>query len=149
MRPRKVILCIDSSERALAVRSFLLETRGFRAITASNTQQAVEILSTQHVDLVVAELRLPQLDGNTLIGQLKQWMPELPMILTSESVRVGERPHQADAFLGKGNASPAELIERIRVMSARKRGPKKAPSATPSQDATQMRIPGFPVAHAS
>lgn len=149
MRPRKVILCIDSSERALAVRSFLLETRGFRAITASSTQQAVEMLSAQHVDLVVAELRLPQMDGNTLIGQLKQWMPELPMILTSETIRAGERPHQADAFLGKGNSSPAELIERIRVMSARKRGPKKASSSLPMQGSAQMHIPGFPVAHAS
>ncbi len=147
MRPRKIILCIDSSERALAVRSFLLETRGFRALTASTPQQAIEIITTQHVDLVLAELRLPQLDGNTLIGQLKQLMPELPMILTSEIVRSGERPHQADAFLGKGNSSPADLIERIRVMSARKRGPRKASQPVPVH--AQMLIPGFPVAHAS
>jgi CheY-like chemotaxis protein len=147
MRPRKIILCIDSSERALAVRSFLLETRGFRVVAASSAQQAMEILTTQHVDLVLAELRMPHLDGDSLIGQLKQLMPELPMILTSDTVRTGERSHQADVFLGKGNSSPAELIERIRVMSARKRGPRKAQQSAPSP--AQMLIPGIPVQQAS
>ena len=32
----------------------------------------------------------------------------------------------ADAFLPKGACSPAEMIERIRVLVARKRGPRKA-----------------------
>lgn len=140
MRPRKLILCVDGNERALAVRRFLLETRGFRAVTATTLQEAVEVLGSQQVDLVVAELRLPQMDGNAVIGQLKQLMPELPMLLTSESVRAGERPHQADAFLGKGNSSSAELVERIRVMSARKRGPRKA--AVPRQ----LQFPGIAVA---
>ena len=139
MRPRKLILCMDTNERSLAVRRFLLETRGFRAIAATSLQQAAEILSTQQVDLVVAELRLPQFDGNAMIAQLKQLLPEMPMLLTSDSVRAGERPHQADAFLGKGNSSPAEMIERIRVMSARKRGPKRATQPRPAQ----LLIPGI------
>ncbi len=142
MRPRKLILCVDGNERALAVRRFLLETRGFRAVTATSLHEAVAVLGAQQVDLVVAELRLPQFDGNHVIGQLKQLMPELPMLLTSESVRAGERTHQADAFLGKGNSSAAELMERIRVMSARKRGPRKATTVV----ARQMAIPGIAVA---
>ena len=109
-------------------------------MTATTLQEAVEVLGSQQVDLVVAELRLPQMDGNAVIGQLKQLMPELPMLLTSESVRAGERPHQADAFLGKGNSSAAELVERIRVMSARKRGPRKVSVAR------QLQFPGIAVA---
>ena len=56
------------------------------------------------------------------------------MILTSDTVRAGERAHRADAFLSKGCCSPTEMIERIRVMSARKRGPRKAaqPAIAPS-----------------
>jgi hypothetical protein len=33
--------------------------------------------------------------------------------------------HAADALLAKKNCSPLELLERIKVMSARKRGPRK------------------------
>jgi hypothetical protein len=33
--------------------------------------------------------------------------------------------YAADALLAKKNCSPQELLERIKVMSARKRGPRK------------------------
>jgi two-component system response regulator CpxR len=126
MRPKKTILCVDDNEQTLSVRKFLLETRGYRVYTALNGQDAITLFSSTPIDLVLTDLGLPQMDGNALIGHLKEISPEVPMILTSETVRAGERSHRADAFLAKGCCTPAELIERIRVMSARKRGPRKA-----------------------
>jgi CheY-like chemotaxis protein len=126
MRPKKTILCVDDNEQTLSVRKFLLETRGYRVYTAINGQDAISLFSETHIDLVLTDLGLPQMDGNALIGHLKEISPEVPMILTSDTVRAGERAHRADAFLAKGCCSPVELIERIRVMSARKRGPRKA-----------------------
>ncbi len=126
MRPKKTILCVDSNEQSLSVRKFLLETRGYRVFTAANGPDAIELFSSTHIDLVLADLGLPQMDGNALIARLKEISSEVPMILTSSIVRAGERSHCADAFLAKGACNPAELIERIRVMSARKRGPRKA-----------------------
>jgi len=134
MRPKKNILCVDDNEQTLSVRKFLLETRGYRVYTAISGQEAIAVFSTTHIDLVLTDLGLPQMDGNALIGHLKEMGPETPMILTSDTVRAGERTHSADAFLAKGCCSPAEIVERIRVMSARKRGPKKA--VTPA-------LPGF------
>ena len=131
MRPKKTILCVDHSEQALSVRRFLLETRGYRVLTAANAQEAIVIFSSKQIDLVLTDLGLPQMDGNVLIGHLKEISPDIPMILTSDTVRAGERAHRADAFLAKGCCSPAELIERIRVMSARKRGPRKAIQPVP------------------
>jgi CheY-like chemotaxis protein len=127
MRPKKTILCVDHKEQTLSVRKFLLETRGYRVLTATSGPDAIEIFANTSVDLVLTDLSLPQMDGNALIGHLKEISPEVPMILTSDTVRAGERAHQADAFLPKGCCSPAELIERIRVMSVRKRGPRKMP----------------------
>src|SRR5580658_7504876 len=138
MRPKKTILCVDDNEQALSVRKFLLETRGYRVYTALSGPDAINLFSSTHFDLVLTDLGLPQMDGNALIGHLKEISPEVPMILTSASVRAGESSHNADAFLAKGCCSPVDLIERIRVMSARKRGPRKAvqPVAnTPLQDA--------------
>jgi hypothetical protein len=47
------------------------------------------------------------------------------MILLSGSVKAYERASCADAFLPKGACTPLDVLERIRVMIARKRGPKK------------------------
>jgi hypothetical protein len=50
----------------------------------------------------------------------------VPTIILSGSVKNFERASSADAFLPKGACTPLEVLERIRVMIARKRGPRKA-----------------------
>lgn len=126
MRPKKVILCVDDNEQALAVRKFLLETRGYRVIPATDGATAIEILQQGGVDLVLSDLVMPQMDGNEMIRRMKQHSPEVPMMLISGTVKAFERANRADAFLPKGACSPLEMLERIRVMIARKRGPRKA-----------------------
>jgi two-component system, OmpR family, response regulator CpxR len=125
MRPKKTILCVDDNEQALAVRKFLLETRGYRVLTAVSAHDAIEILRNGAVDLVLSDLIMPQMDGNEMVYRMKEFAPEVPMMLLSGTVKAFDRACHADAFLPKGACSPIELLERIRVMIARKRGPKK------------------------
>jgi CheY-like chemotaxis protein len=125
MRPKKTILCVDDNEQSLSVRKFLLETRGYRVLTAVTAHEALEVFRTGGVDLVLSDLLMPQMDGNEMVRRMKEVSPEVPMMLTSGTVKVFERANAADAFLPKGACSPVEVLERIRVMIARKRGPKK------------------------
>jgi len=126
MRPKKTILCVDDNEQALSVRKFLLETRGYRVLIASSSEQALEVFRDGGIDLVLSDLIMPYMDGNELIRRMKELAPEVPAILISGSVKAFDRANRADAFLPKGACSPVELLERIRLMVARKRGPKKA-----------------------
>jgi CheY-like chemotaxis protein len=128
MRPKKVILCVDDNEQTLSVRTFLLETRGYRVLNASTSQQALEILENTAagtLDLLIADLLLPGMDGNELVRRAKAMHPLLPTLIVSGTVQSLERALAADAFLPKGASSPVELLERIRTLVARKRGPKK------------------------
>jgi two-component system, OmpR family, response regulator CpxR len=126
MRPKKTILCVDDNEQGLAVRKFLLETRGYRVVPATCAHDAIEILRNGGIDLVLGDLIMPQMDGNEMVHRMKEIAPEIPMMLLSGTVKAFERACHADAFLPKGACSPVELLERVRVMIARKRGPKKA-----------------------
>jgi len=125
MRPKKVILCVDDNEQILSVRKFLLETRGYRVISARSGEEAIEKFRAGAIDLVLGDLVMPQMDGNEMVRRMKEISPEVPMILISGSVRAFERANRADAFLPKGACAPIEMLERIRVMIARKRGPRK------------------------
>jgi len=137
MRPKKVILCVDDNEQTLSVRTFLLETRGYRVLSASSSQQALEILERTvpgTLDLLIADLLLPAIDGNELVRRAKQIHPMLPALIVSGTVAAYDRALAADAFLPKGAGTAAELLEKIRLLVARKRGPKKhvpAPSYAP------------------
>ncbi|MFP5233175.1 MAG: response regulator [Acidobacteriota bacterium] len=128
MRPRKTILCVEDNEQVLSVRKFLLETRGYRVVAVGTAAEALEYLQTVaqgSVDLLLADLLLPQMDGNDLIRRAKQLHPGLPGLLVSGTVTNFDRAAAADAFLPKGASSPAELLDRIKILVARKRGPKK------------------------
>jgi CheY-like chemotaxis protein len=126
MRPKKTILCVDDNEQSLSVRKFMLETRGYRVLTALNGHAALDLYQQGGIDLVLSDLIMPQMDGNELIHRMKAIQSDVPMILMSGSVKAYERAGHADAFLPKGACSPVEVLEKIRMMIARKRGPKKS-----------------------
>jgi two-component system, OmpR family, response regulator CpxR len=125
MRPKKTILCVDDNEQSLSVRKFMLETRGYRVLTAVSSKQALELFREGGIDLVLSDLVMPYMDGNELVRRMKELAPEVPAILISGSVKAFDRADHANAFLPKGACSPVEMLECIRVMAARKHGPKK------------------------
>jgi CheY-like chemotaxis protein len=126
MRPKKVILCVNDNEQELSVLRFMLSTNGYRVLAASNGQEAITVFSSvPQVDLVLADAQMPQMSGSQLVERLKQIAGHVPMILLSDVQGTSTEIHAADAMLTRKNCSTQELLERIKVMSARKRGPRK------------------------
>jgi two-component system, OmpR family, response regulator CpxR len=139
MRPKKVILCVDDNDQALSVRKFVLETRGYRVLTATSAEKAIELYDQGRVDLVISDLVMPRCNGNDLIMQLKEIAPWVPAVLVSGSIKQFDPTTRADAFLPKGACSPQELLERVRVLLVRKRGPKKMTDAQAAQERQPIR----------
>jgi two-component system response regulator CpxR len=132
MRPKKIILCVDDNEQTLAVRKFLLETRGYRVLSATGGQEALEVMEQYaqgELSLLLCDLLMPRMDGTELIRRARELQPGLPSLMVSGTVTTMDRGSGADVFLPKGACSPMELLERVRVLVARKRGPKKAVAA--------------------
>jgi two-component system, OmpR family, response regulator CpxR len=143
MRPKKTILCVDDNEEILSVRTFLLETRGYRVISLPNPQDALDAISNSlpgSIDLLLCDLIMPQMDGNELVRRAKQIHPCLPAMIVSGTVSSYERAGRADVFLPKGACSPAEMLERIRVLVTRKRGSKKMTPPPPEPPAYQAAV---------
>ena len=78
MRPKKVILCVDDNEQELSVLTFMLATNGYRVVSATTGQEAIEIFADTAVDLVLADYAMPQMNGNQLIDRLKQIASHIP-----------------------------------------------------------------------
>jgi|SRR5271165_5327012 len=125
MRPKKVILCVDDNEQELSVLKFMLATNGYRVVSASTGQEAIGIFAEIQVDLVLADFAMPQMNGCQLVDRLKQIASHVPMILLGDPQKLGMEMLGADALLAKKSCTAQELLERIKVMSARKRGPRK------------------------
>jgi two-component system, OmpR family, response regulator CpxR len=130
MKPKRTILCVDDNEQSLSIRKIMLETRGYRVLACSGGEEAFERFQKGGVDLVLTDLAMPGLDGTKLIEKIKDLSPQTPAILLSGKVRLYDGNTRADAFLSKGMYAPAELLERVRLLLVRKRGPKRTQPRT-------------------
>src|SRR6516162_1111758 len=131
MKPKRTILCVDDDERSLSVRKVTLETRGYRVLTSTDPEVALEIVRAGGIDLIIADLMMPKMSGAEFIAHAKQIVPGLPAILFSGAVSQYTEQSSADVWLPKGSFAPAELLERVRIALVRKRGPRRSP---PPQD---------------
>ncbi len=126
MKPKRTILCVDDNEQSLSIRKVMLETRGYRVVACTRGEDALECFRNGGVDLVISDQLAPALDGATLIERMKDLSPEIPAILLCSKARNYQGSTRADIFLANGMFAPAELLERIRTLLVRKRGPKRA-----------------------
>ncbi len=126
MKPKRTILCVDDNEQSLSIRKVMLETRGYRVIACHNAEDALQVFKQGGIDLVLTDLVMPGVDGHRLVELVKELSPQTPAILFSGKIRAYERDCRADIFLPKGCYAPAELLERIRLLLVRKRGPKRS-----------------------
>lgn len=79
----KKVLIVDDEPAVLFALSEALadRRRGVKVATASNGQEAVAILESEKVDLVVTDLRMPEMDGFELLAWLRRGFPHLPVIV--------------------------------------------------------------------
>jgi len=113
----------------------MLTTNGYKVLSATTGQEAISAFSANQVDLVLADFNMQPMKGDQLVHRLKAIAAHVPMVLMGDPQMTGSEIHVADAMLAKKNCSPQDLLERIKQMSARKRGPRKGTQrvAPPSQ----------------
>lgn len=96
-----VILCVDDEPNALILRKLVLQKAGYDVITAISAVQALDVLTTQKVDLVLSDQLMPGQTGTELTRQIKNKWPNIPVILLSGVNEIPPDAEVADLFLSK------------------------------------------------
>lgn len=81
MTEAPAILIIDDDASLRRVLEYNLREDGFRVVTAQAGAEALERCRTERVDLVVTDIRMPEMSGLELLTRLKAIEPELPVIV--------------------------------------------------------------------
>src|SRR3954469_9558199 len=87
---RKKLLIIDDDtlvRRSIAV--YLIDS-GFEVFEASEANQLVDAIKEYDPDLVITDLRMPGADGLHVLKQIRQYQPELPVIIISGAGSVSD-----------------------------------------------------------
>ena len=79
------ILLVEDEEGLRALNARGLASRGYTVLEAGNGVEAIEVLASHGgaVDLVVSDVVMPEMDGPTLLKELRKTSPELKIIFVS------------------------------------------------------------------
>jgi len=107
-----LILCIDDENISLRVRKLLLASAGYKVLTASSGEAGLEVLKQNPVDLVIADHFLSAKTGTEIAREMKEFKPEVPILIVSAAAEKPSGLEFADGFLPKGEA-PDVLLQAI------------------------------------
>lgn len=112
------ILCIDDDEFIRYALSQMCQSQQWKAYTAQNVAEGLEIFDTTQIDLVLIDYHLPDLNGVEGVRLLRKRSTEVPIIVFT----IDDNQEVADAFLQAGANDFAlkpikalDLISRIKL----------------------------------
>ena len=81
---KKILIVDDETSFLLSLRDGLSKHRDkFQILTAENGREAVDVLRSMAIDLLVTDLKLPEMNGFELLAWTSRHQPQLPVIVMS------------------------------------------------------------------
>lgn len=114
----KKILIVDDCDTTRKLLSYIIRERGYKIMGATNGIEALEIMATQPIDLVLTDLNMPQMDGYELSRNLRKIdaYKELPIVMvtteSSDSDKLMGKEAGVTTYLTKP-VSPQKLLYEI------------------------------------
>ena len=146
MPPRQTILVVEDEQSIAETITYALQTEGFVPVWKTTGHEALVVLASQPVALVVLDVGLPDMSGLDVCREMQKLGAPPVIFLTARSGEVDRivgLELGADDYLAKP-FSPRELTARVRAILRRahgKAGPAPvAPSGTWTHDEARCRI---------
>ena len=77
------IMVVDDDKNTRLLLKAVLEAENYTVFTAENGQDALRLMDTQHIDLVVLDVMMPEMDGYEFTRVLRESNNSLPILMVS------------------------------------------------------------------
>ena len=146
MRPKKQILLVSANEDRAGVLKYMLETNGYAVTAVGSAAEALAALAAwpcwRLCELLLCELPL---DGAAqLFSRARQHDGHMQRLALAYRLREVPEDLDVDRILHGVSTTQAELLECVKLLTARKRGPRKGykmPPATAEPAAAEIARP--------
>jgi CheY-like chemotaxis protein len=129
--PKRILLVDDEANIRLLLSS-ILEAAGYLVDRAEDGFVALHKLQHAHPDLLISDLRMPNMNGFELLSVVRTRFPQLPIIaISGEFLSAVHEGPLADAFFQKGSYTPPQLLQKVADLLANP-GTREAPKSASS-----------------
>lgn len=138
----KKVLVVDDESKILNVVSAYLEKEGYQVFTASDGKAALELIERKFPDLIILDLRLPDIPGEEVCQRIRQRRDTPVLMLTAkveEEDKIRGLAIGADDYLTKPFSS-RELVARVKAILRRVKVEKEPQRDIISFDNGRLRI---------
>ena len=116
------ILVIDDDKNTRLFLRATLESNGYTVSTAQNGEEALEVMSKEHVDLAVVDIMMPKMNGYEFTSTLRECDNNMPIFMISAKQLPTDKHKGFDAGIDDYMAKPieqGEFIYRIKALLRR------------------------------
>ena len=103
------ILCLDDEPVGLTLRAAVLRYAEYNVVTALSAEEALQILTDEHIDIVISDHLMRGTTGTQVAASMKQIKPDIPILILSGLTEPPEGMEFADCFLSKLEPPPVLL----------------------------------------
>ncbi len=118
------ILIVEDNADMRELCSTVLTDSGYRCLGAVDGQDALEIMDREYIDLIVADVMMPNMDGYELLRALRDTRSELPVLLVTAKDQFDDMQRGfrlgADDYMVKP-INVRELVLRVEALLRRAR----------------------------
>lgn len=109
------ILLVDDEPELRNIGKLLLVSQGYEVLCAEDGFEGLTALKRSLPDLIISDLRMPNMNGFEFLSVVRKRFPAIPVIVISGEFSGVLVPASvlADAFFSKGHYELTELFERI------------------------------------
>jgi class 3 adenylate cyclase len=123
--PDPLVLVVDDVAQNVRLLEAVLSPKGFRVTTASSGEEALDVLSKEHPDLVLLDIVMPGMDGYEVCRRIREdpgtaFLPVIMITASGEQEKIRAIESGADDFVNKP-FDQAELLARVRSLVRVKR----------------------------
>lgn len=119
MAPPATFLCVDDEPSVLMMEKLLLESAGFRVLTASSGIEAIATLQSANIDVVVMDYSMPGMSGVAAAQAMKRLRPDVLLVfLSAYSELPGETLGIAEWWAKKGDHTSEHLLSKLSELVA-------------------------------
>ena len=77
------MLVVEDDKNLKKLMTTYLKKNEYNVFEASNGNQALDILDTNYIDLIISDIMMPEMDGYELVKSLRESKYEIPILLVT------------------------------------------------------------------